>query len=96
MNVTYVFSKLYVVCEWIMNLLLLNVLFIFFSLAGFIIFGVSPAMTSLFKRLYEGQDVRIIPTFYQSIETGNALIYQRLKTLKRMRPSLTRCRLRYI
>lgn len=63
----YTFSKLYVACEWIMNLLLLNVLFIFFSLAGLLVFGISPAITSMsiiFKRLYVGQDVPILKTFY--------------------------------
>ncbi|MER2191296.1 MAG: DUF624 domain-containing protein [Solibacillus sp.] len=64
----HTFSKLYIACEWVMNLLLLNVLFIFFSFAGLVIFGISPAMTamsSVFKLLYEGQDVRVIRTFYQ-------------------------------
>ena len=61
------FSKLFVVCEWIMNLLLLNLLFIFFSCAGLILFGFAPAYTAMslvFKQLYEGEDVRIVQSFY--------------------------------
>ena len=61
------FSKLFVVCEWIMNLLLLNLLFIFFSCAGLILFGVAPAYTAMslvFKQLYEGEDIRIVQSFY--------------------------------
>lgn len=64
----YTFSKLYIACEWIMNLLLLNVLFILFSFAGLLVFGISPAMTamsSVFKMLYDGQDVRVMKTFYR-------------------------------
>ncbi len=61
------FSKLFIVCEWIMNLLLLNLLFIFFSCAGLILFGFAPAYTAMslvFKQLYEGEDVRVIRSFY--------------------------------
>lgn len=63
-----IYSKLFVICEWVMRLALLNVLFVFFSCAGLIIFGVSPAytaMTTIFKQLYEGQDVPIISSFYK-------------------------------
>lgn len=63
-----VYSKLFVVCEWIMNLLLLNLLFIFFSCAGLILFGFAPAYTAMslvFKRLYEGEDVRVVRSFYR-------------------------------
>lgn len=62
------FSKLFVVCEWIMNLVLLNLLFIFFSCAGLILFGFAPAYTAMslvFKQLYEGEDVRVVRTFYR-------------------------------
>ncbi|AWE07797.1 hypothetical protein DCE79_10555 [Lysinibacillus sp. 2017] len=61
------FSKLFVVCEWIMNLVLLNLLFIFFSCTGLILFGFAPAYTAMslvFKQLYEGEDVRIVRSFY--------------------------------
>ena len=61
------FSKLFVVCEWIMNLLLLNLLFIFFSCTGLILFGFAPAYTAMslvFKQLYDGEDVRIVQSFY--------------------------------
>ena len=62
-----IFSKLFVVCEWIMNLVLLNLLFIFFSCAGLILFGFAPAYTAMslvFKQLYEGEDVRVVSGFY--------------------------------
>lgn len=62
------FSKLTVVCEWIAKLALLNLLFIFFSCAGLIIFGVSPAysaMTIIMKQLFAQQDIKIVSTFYQ-------------------------------
>ncbi len=61
------FSKLFVVCEWIMNLMLLNLLFIFFSCTGLILFGFAPAYTAMslvFKQLYEGEDVRVVRSFY--------------------------------
>lgn len=62
-----VYSKLFIFCEWVMRLALLNILFVFFSLAGCIIFGVTPAYTAMmtiFKQLYEGQDVPIFTRFY--------------------------------
>lgn len=62
-----VYSKLFIFCEWIMRLALLNILFVFFTLAGCIIFGITPAYTAMmkvFKQLYEGQDVRIFSRFY--------------------------------
>lgn len=62
-----VFSKLFVICEWIMRLALLNVLFVFFSCAGLIIFGVAPAytaMVAIFKKLYEGKELSIVSSFY--------------------------------
>ena len=61
------YSKLFVVCEWIMNLVLLNLLFLFFSCAGLILFGFAPAYTAMsliFKQLSEGEDVRVIRSFY--------------------------------
>lgn len=63
-----VFSKLFVICEWVMRLAILNILFVFFSCAGFILFGVAPAftaMSTIFKKLYEGQDIQIAKSFYR-------------------------------
>lgn len=65
------FTKLFIVCEWIMNLVLLNLLFIFFSCAGLILFGFSPAfaaMSHVFKQLYERKDVRIVRSFYTTFK----------------------------
>lgn len=65
------FSKLSILCDIIAKLALLNILFIFFSCAGLIIFGVSPAfsaMTFIIKKLYEKEDVPIIKTFYKSFK----------------------------
>lgn len=61
------FSKLFVVCEWIMNLVLLNLLFLFFSCVGLIFFGVAPAYTAMsliFNKLSEGEDVPVVRSFY--------------------------------
>ena len=61
------YSKLFVVCEWVMNLMLLNLLFLFFSCAGLILFGFAPAYTAMslvFKQLSEGEDVRVARSFY--------------------------------
>ena len=62
------YSKLFVVCEWVMNLMLLNLLFLFFSCAGLILFGFAPAFTAMslvFKQLSEGEDVRVVRSFYK-------------------------------
>lgn len=65
------FTKLFIVCEWIMNLVLLNLLFIFFSCAGLILFGFSPAfaaMSHVFKQFHERKDVRIVRSFYTTFK----------------------------
>jgi uncharacterized membrane protein YesL len=60
----------YVVCEWIMRLAYVNLLWIVFSLAGFIVLGVSPASVSLFtivrKWLMKETDLPIFQTFLQT------------------------------
>lgn len=62
-----IYSKLFVACEWIMRLAILNILFVFFSCVGLIIFGIAPAYTAMiaiFKQLYEGKDVPMVSSFY--------------------------------
>lgn len=62
-----VFSKLFIWCEWIMRLAMLNLLFLFFSCAGLIVFGVFPAysaMSILTKKLLEGEDIAFVADFY--------------------------------
>lgn len=41
-------SKLFNVCEWIMKLAYVNLLWFFFTIAGLIVFGIMPATVSLF------------------------------------------------
>lgn len=63
-----IFSKLFIICEWVMRLAILNSLFLFFSCAGLLLFGISPAytaMSTVFKRLYDGQDIPIFRSFYK-------------------------------
>lgn len=41
-------GKLFSVCEWIMKLAYVNLLWFFFTIAGLIVFGIMPATVSLF------------------------------------------------
>jgi uncharacterized membrane protein YesL len=60
-------GKLFTVCEWIMKLAYINLLWIFFSLAGLLIFGIMPASIALFtivrKWLMKDSDIPIWRTF---------------------------------
>ncbi|BDG36084.1 DUF624 domain-containing protein [Saccharococcus caldoxylosilyticus] len=41
-------GKLYRVCEWITRLACINILWMLFTLAGLIVFGIAPATVALF------------------------------------------------
>lgn len=63
-------SRLYQLCEWILRLAYLNILWILFSIAGLIIFGVFPATTAAFtvaRRWVNGEsDLPLFRTFVDS------------------------------
>lgn len=60
-------GKLYMACEWIMRLAYVNLLWIIFSFAGLVFFGVMPATIALFtivrKWLMKEQEIPIWSTF---------------------------------
>jgi uncharacterized membrane protein YesL len=60
-------GKLFIVCEWIMKLVFVNLLWIFFSVAGLVLFGIAPASIALFtivrKWLMKETDIPIWSTF---------------------------------
>ncbi|WP_078382470.1 YesL family protein [Sutcliffiella halmapala] len=63
-------SRIYQLCEWILRLAYLNLLWILFSIAGLIIFGVFPATTAAFtvaRRWVNGEsDMPLFRTFVDS------------------------------
>ncbi|WML41324.1 YesL family protein [Neobacillus sp. OS1-2] len=60
-------GKLFIVCEWMMKLAYLNLLWFLFSIAGFLLFGIMPATVALFtiirKWLMKETDVPVWQTF---------------------------------
>lgn len=60
-------GKLFTVCEWIMRLALVNLLWILFSIAGLLIFGIMPASVALFTIVRKWQmkemDIPVLKTF---------------------------------
>jgi len=63
-------GKLYTLCEWIMRIAYLNLLWFFFTLAGFVILGGSPATTAMFavtRKWITGQsDIPIFRTYWKT------------------------------
>ncbi|MDN4076013.1 YesL family protein [Fictibacillus terranigra] len=63
-------GKLYRVCEWIMRLAYLNVLWIIFTLAGLILFGLFPSTAAMFeisRKWIEGEtDLPVFTTFWRT------------------------------
>jgi uncharacterized membrane protein YesL len=65
-------NKLYQLCEWILRLAYLNLLWVLFTLAGFILFGLFPATTAAFavtrKWVNGEQDSSVFRTFVSSFK----------------------------
>ncbi|WP_332694441.1 YesL family protein [Halalkalibacter lacteus] len=61
---------LYRVCEWVMRLAYVNLLWIGFTLVGFVVFGFFPSTAAMFavvRKWVMGEcDTPIFPTFYQA------------------------------
>ncbi|KMY51228.1 YesL family protein [Peribacillus loiseleuriae] len=60
-------GKLFTVCEWIMRLAFVNLLWILFSIAGLLVFGIMPASVALFTIVRKWQmketDIPVLKTF---------------------------------
>lgn len=60
-------GKLFIVCEWIMKLAYVNLVWFLFTLAGFMVFGIFPATVALFtiirKWMMKEREVPIWKTF---------------------------------
>lgn len=60
-------GKLFTACEWIMRLALANLLWILFSIAGLLVFGIMPASVALFTLVRKWQmketDIPVWKTF---------------------------------
>jgi uncharacterized membrane protein YesL len=75
-------GRLYRVCEWIMNLAYINLLWILFTLCGFVAAGMWPATVAMFavmRKWLQGEDVPVFRTYWgyykQEFVKGNALGY---------------------
>jgi uncharacterized membrane protein YesL len=70
MKIDGIMGKAYIVCDWISKLAYVNLLWIIFTLAGFVVFGVMPATVSLFTVLREWKlkdnDIPIFKTFFNT------------------------------
>lgn len=63
----------YRVCDWLMKLAYINILWIAFTLSGLIIFGIFPATTAMFviirKTLMDKDEIPITKTFWESYKS---------------------------
>jgi len=68
-----VLGGIYRICEWIMKLAYLNILWIFFTLLGVIIFGFFPAIAAMFsvtRRWATGEyDIPVFAIFWKTYKT---------------------------
>ncbi|MFS0638775.1 YesL family protein [Mesobacillus foraminis] len=66
-------GKLFWICEWIMRLAFVNILWILFTASGLIIFGIMPASVAVFavarKWITQGTDIPIFKTFFHTFKT---------------------------
>jgi uncharacterized membrane protein YesL len=69
MEGTRYIGKIYSLCEWIARLAYLNILWILFTFAGLILFGLVPATTAMFavtrKWVLGNSDIKIFTTFWE-------------------------------
>ncbi|MDY7223292.1 YesL family protein [Halalkalibacterium halodurans] len=62
-------GRFYTICDWIMKLAYLNILWLFFSLVGLILFGFFPATVAMFsviRDLLLKKEISIFQTFWQT------------------------------
>ncbi|RXS90458.1 YesL family protein [Geobacillus sp. PK12] len=67
-------GKLYRICEWISRLAYINILWILFTIIGFVLLGFAPATVALFTivrkwLLFHDDDVPIFKTFIQTYKS---------------------------
>ncbi|MFS0637770.1 YesL family protein [Mesobacillus foraminis] len=66
-------TRFYVICDWIARLAYINLLWVGFSLAGFILFGLMPATAAMFtiirKWIKGDNDFSLLQTFWQTYKT---------------------------
>jgi uncharacterized membrane protein YesL len=66
-------TRFYVICDWIARLAYINLLWIGFSVAGFILFGLMPATAAMFtiiRKWIKGEnDFSLLQTFWQTYKT---------------------------
>ncbi|MDR7073291.1 YesL family protein [Fictibacillus barbaricus] len=69
MEGTRYIGKIFSLCEWIARLAYLNILWILFTCAGLILFGLVPATTAMFavtrKWVLGNSDIKIFTTFWK-------------------------------
>lgn len=68
MEMSGMMGGLYRICEWIMRVAALNLLWLLFTLLGLVVFGIFPATAALFavaRQFIRGNDVPIIKTYWQ-------------------------------
>ena len=66
-------ARIYQLCEWIMKLFLLNVLWIGFTLIGFGVFGFFPATVAMFQLIMDWmnkKDTKMVTTFWNSYKSN--------------------------
>ncbi|MCT8137105.1 YesL family protein [Anaerobacillus sp. CMMVII] len=67
MNVSWMSSKFYRTCEWIWRFAYVNLLWLFATLAGLVVFGILPATVAMFavlrKWVMKEPDISVIRTF---------------------------------
>ncbi|MEH7178606.1 YesL family protein [Neobacillus vireti] len=65
-----VMGRVYILCDWIWKLALANILWILFTLTGFIVFGVMPSTVALFtvvrKWIMKETEIPIFRIFFQT------------------------------
>ncbi|MFJ5624653.1 YesL family protein [Peribacillus loiseleuriae] len=69
MGSTRLMNNIYIVCDWIIRLLYLNLLWVFFTIAGLVIAGIFPATVAMFSILkgwlQEGKNERVFKSFWK-------------------------------
>ncbi|MGE8080804.1 YesL family protein [Peribacillus loiseleuriae] len=69
MGSTRLMNNIYIVCDWIIRLLYLNLLWFFFTIAGLVIAGIFPATVAMFSILkgwlQEGKNERVFKSFWK-------------------------------
>lgn len=63
-------EKIHYICDWCMRLAYVNVLWILFTLAGLVVFGIGPSTTAMFsvtrKWVMEGKETPVFSTFWKA------------------------------